>query len=181
MIAKDIVEALAKRHGANNDQTTGKEWAFFEELRAGTGYRTYDYQKGKVKPFNPEQRFDAWAINLYPSKHHEKIVYEIKVNRSDFLNEINNPEKREQALHLSNYFYFATPKGLVSLEEIPEECGLIEVDENLNSRIKKKAPYRDSDVLMWQFFCSVARRACIAERQVKDLEKQIQSDSLSNS
>ncbi|WP_062105225.1 hypothetical protein [Bacillus niameyensis] len=178
MKAKNIVSALAKRHGATDVNTAGKEWAFFEELRAGTGYRTFDYKKGKVKPFNPEQRFDAWAINLYPSKQHERIVYEIKVSRSDFLSEISNPDKRQQALALSNYFYFATPKGLISVDEIPGECGLIEVNDDLSSRIKKKAPYRDTDVLTWQFLCSIARRACVAEKQVNDLQKQIREDYL---
>ncbi len=74
MNAKLVVDALRKRHGA-----VGREWAFFDELRAGTGYK--NIRKG----MNPEQRFDAWAINLYPSKGHMTIAYEVKVSRSDFL------------------------------------------------------------------------------------------------
>jgi hypothetical protein len=175
--AKDVVKALEKRHGADKLNTTGREWAFFAELRAGTGYSTYDYEQKKRKPFNPEQRFDAWAINLYPSKKHERIVYEIKVSRSDFLHEIKNPDKREQALNLSNYFYFATPKGLVSIDEIPDECGLIELDDDLTTKVIKKAPYRNSEHLSWQFVCSLARRACVAERQVKDLENRIRDEA----
>lgn len=176
MKAEDVVKALEKRHGANELNTAAREWAFFAELRAGTGYSTYDYKKNKRKPFNPEQRFDAWAINLYPSKKHERIAYEIKVSRSDFLHEINNPEKRQQALHLSNYFYFAAPKGLIAVEEIPEECGLIEVSEDLSTRIKVKAPFRESEYLSWQFLCSIARRACVAERHVKELQNQIRAN-----
>lgn len=173
MKSKDVIKALKKRHGA-----VGREWAFFEELRAGTGYGTFDYKKGKKKPFNPEQRLDAWAINLWPSKNYERIAYEVKVSRADFINEIKNPDKRQQALDLSNYFYFATPKGLVSIEEIPEECGLIEIDKDLNTRIKKKAPYRDTKILMWQFLCSIARRACVAEDNARNLEKQMRDDYL---
>ena len=175
MQAKDVVKALTRRHGADKLNTTGREWAFFSELRAGTGYSTYDYKKKEKKPFNPEQRFDAWAINLFPSKKHERISYEIKVSRSDFLHEIKNPKKREQALSLSNYFYFAVPKGLVSVNEIPEECGLIEVGENLNTRIKKKAPYRETDNIRWQFLCSIARRACVAEKRIKELEDEMRT------
>jgi hypothetical protein len=153
MKAIDVLEALEKRHSP-----LGREWAFYGELRAGTGYSTYDYVKQQRNPYNPEQRFDAWAINLFPSKKHERIVYEIKVSRGDFLHEIKNPEKRKQALDLSNYFYFATPKGLVRPEEIPSECGLIEISEDLTSRIKVRAPYRETDGLTWQFLSSVARR-----------------------
>lgn len=170
MKARDVVKALEKRHGADHSATTGREWAFFEELRAGTGYGTYDYEKKEKEPNSPEQRFDAFAINLFPSKKHERIVYEVKVSRADFLNEIKNPEKRQQALSLSNYFYFAVPKGLVSVDEIPEECGLIEVDEDLKSRIKKKAPYRDTGEPTWQFVSSIARRGCKAERNAKDFQ-----------
>jgi hypothetical protein len=156
--AKGILLALEKRHSP-----LGTQWAFYRELRAGTGYGIYDYEKKKKNSSNPEQRFDAWAINLYPSKKHERIAYEIKVSRGDFLHEIKNPEKREQALELSNYFYFATPKGLVDVDEIPPECGLIEVDHDLNTRIKLKAPFRRTDGLSWQFLCSIARRGMVSK------------------
>lgn len=156
MNAKDVIDALRKRH-----EPLGKEWAFFEELRAGTGYRRWDYENGKPFPNNPEQRFDAYAINMYPSKQYQRIVYEVKVSKNDFLHEINNPEKREQALSLSNYFYFATPQGLIDVEEIPEECGLIEVmdvgGEN-KAVYTKGAPFRDTDGLSWQFVASISRR-----------------------
>lgn len=152
MTAKDIIKALRKRHGIN-----GREWAFFEELRAGTGYRS------REKKINPEQRFDAWVINLYPSKNHHTIAYEVKVSRSDFLNEIKNPSKRKTAMLYSNEFYFVTPKGLVKASEIPEGCGLIEVDDKLNTRVVVKAEVRPEAELNWNFFASVARRAARAE------------------
>ena len=148
MTSQDIIKALRARHGA-----AGREWAFFDELRAGTGY------KNRRKGFNPEQRFDAWAINLYPSKDHLAIAYEIKVSRSDFLHELKHPEKRKQALSVSNEFYFVTPKGLVKKEEIPPECGLIEVSPDLSSRIVLRAPYRKGKELSWNFLASIARRA----------------------
>ncbi|MFX3631873.1 MAG: hypothetical protein ACE3L7_07310 [Candidatus Pristimantibacillus sp.] len=148
MNAKLVVDALRKRHGAS-----GREWAFFDELRAGTGYK--NIRKG----MNPEQRFDAWAINLYPSKGHMTIAYEVKVSRSDFLHEIANPTKREQALQHSNEFYFAVPAGLVRPDEIPEECGLLYVNEDLTTKVIKKAPYRDEVLLTWGLLASIARRA----------------------
>ncbi len=152
MNAKQVIEALRKRHGSK-----AREWAFFEELRAGTGYK--NIRKG----LNPEQRFDAWAINLYPSKGHMTIVYEVKVSRSDFLHEIANPVKREQALQYSNEFYFAVPAGLVSSEEIPEECGLLYVNDDLTIKTIKKAPYRSDATLTWSLLASIARRSAKSE------------------
>ncbi|WP_407310969.1 hypothetical protein [Desulfosporosinus sp. SB140] len=143
--AKIILKALRERHPE-------KEWAFFEELRAGTGYRNVE------KGINPEQRFDAWAINLYPSKKFLRIVYEIKVSRSDFLHELKNPEKRSQALQMSNCFYFVTPAGLIKPEELPPEVGLIEVKNENESRVKVQAPFREDTEPTWQFLASIARR-----------------------
>jgi hypothetical protein len=154
MTAKDIIKALRKRHGIN-----GRAWAFFEELRAGTGY------KNVRKGHNPEQRFDAWAINLYPSKNHLTVAYEIKVSRSDFLHEIRRPEKRKQAMEHSNEFYFVTPKGLVNPNEIPKGCGLIEVDDKGNTKVVVKAEYRPDAKLTWNFLASIARRAAKHETE----------------
>jgi hypothetical protein len=149
LTASDIIEALKKRHPP-------REWAFFPELRVGTGYQTKRLAKLGI---NPEQRLDAFALNLYPSKEHMRIVYEIKVSRSDFQHEIKNPMKRKQGLELSNEFYFVTPVGLVRPEEIPEECGLIEVHDNLTSRIKVRAPKRTEALEpSWGFIASIARR-----------------------
>lgn len=148
MTSADIIKALRKRHG-------NREWAFFPELRVGTGYQTRRLAKQGI---NPEQRLDAFAFNLYPSKKHMRITYEIKVSRSDFLHELKNPMKRKQGLELSNEFYFVTPVGLVKPEEIPTECGLIEVYDNLNSRIKVRAPRRKGTEPSWNFIASIARR-----------------------
>lgn len=148
MNAQQVIEALRKRHGLN-----GREWAFFDELRAGTGYK--NIRKG----LNPEQRFDAWAINLYPSKNHMTVVYEVKVSRSDFLHEMANPTKREQGLQHSNEFYFAVPSGLVKPEEVPEECGLLYVNDDLSIKTIKKAQYRQDALLSWSLLASIARRA----------------------
>lgn len=59
MKAKGIVEALRKRHNK-------REWAFFAELRVGTGYSSKELRKAGI---NPEQRIDGYVINLYPSKN----------------------------------------------------------------------------------------------------------------
>lgn len=160
MNASDIIRALRVKHSKTG---LSKEWAFFEELRVGTGYKSRkDIKAGTL----PEQRLDAWAINLYPSNNFLKITYEVKVSRSDFLHEIKHPEKRKQGLLLSNEFYFATPAGLVKKEEIPPECGLIYIyPESGGTRIIVPAPFRETDeYASWRFFASVARRAAASDR-----------------
>jgi hypothetical protein len=50
------------------------EWLFFRELRVGTGRRN-----GNV------QRLDAFALNSLPHTGMERVCYEVKTARSDFL------------------------------------------------------------------------------------------------
>ncbi|MFD2168488.1 hypothetical protein [Tumebacillus lipolyticus] len=158
MNAKQIIEALRQRHSQENAGV--KEWAFFEELRVTTGLnplstRHRDYRLDKSKA----QRIDAWVINCYPSKNFLRVAYEVKVSRSDFLHEIKHQEKRQQALALSNQYFFVVPKGLVKPEEVPEECGLIYVDGNQRARVVKQAPMRETAPPDWGFLCSIARRS----------------------
>lgn len=150
--SKDIVKALARKYGDNG---RSNEWAFFSELRAGTGYK---WGRGK-RDHNPEQRLDAFVMNLWPSKQFIRIAFEIKVSRQDFLNEIKAPEKRATALKLSNQFYFVTPVGLVKDHEIPDDCGLMEVSETGSVRVKIKAPIHAGDERPpWTFAAAIARR-----------------------
>lgn len=151
MQTKDIIDALEKYYKDT------RQWAFFKELRVGTGYRKTWAASGP-EPGNPEQRIDAWVINCYSSKRFEKIAFEIKTSRSDFLREITNPQKRYQAMILSNQFYFATPKGMIKPEELPEFCGLVEIDEFGKVKWVVKALSRNDSNPTWGFLASLARR-----------------------
>jgi len=86
------------------------------------------------------------------------IAYEVKVSRSDFLVEMKKPTKRKLALFYSNLYYFATPKGLIRPEELPPECGLIELQDNGRMRIAVEPPWRECHPPSWHFVASIARR-----------------------
>lgn len=166
MKAGEVVTALRKWHGPN-----GREWAFFAELRAGTGYTAYRNKRQGL--YNREQRFDAWALNLWPSKNMLRRCFEIKVSRSDFLHEIKHPEKRQAGLLVSNEFYFAVPQGLVQLDEIPAEAGLVEIGEAGTLLVRKKAPYRTADDLPMAIIASIARRAAESEIRENELRRYV--------
>jgi hypothetical protein len=72
------------------------------------------------------QRLDAFALNTLPHTAMKRVCYEVKTSRGDFLSEIKNPLKRRIGMRYSNEFYFITPAALVSLTEVPLECGLVE-------------------------------------------------------
>lgn len=76
---------------------------------------------------------------------HKRVAYEIKVTRADFRSEMRKPEKRAGAMALSHQFFFATPPGLVKRDEIPADCGLVEVTAGGEVKVIKRAPVRKPD------------------------------------
>lgn len=138
-----ILELLRHRHPK-------PEWATFAELATATGgtYRA--------------RYIDFYAVNVWPSKRYVKIAYEIKVSRSDFFREIDDPTKREPAERVSDECYFVTPAGLVQPDEVPAGWGLIELVAN-GLRRKKGATQRNVTELPIQFVASLARQSSLPE------------------
>lgn len=158
--AREILAVLRRHHDP-------RAWLYVEEVRCGTGYdidarwvRAPNHRH--VRNSTWERRIDAFAMCLYPSRNFERIAYEVKVSRSDFLHEISQPEKRTMAMSLSNLFYFAVPEGLVSPDEVPDECGLIVAKPMQNGvmvrHVAKKAARRVVPEPPLRFMVSLARR-----------------------
>jgi len=153
--------ATLLRHLANLHDPD--EWAFFEELRIGTGF-------GK----DAESRLDAWAIHYHPSKRNVTRSYELKISKGDYNNEVNKPFKRRHALRLSNEAYIVTPKGLLTDEDINKlpEVGFMEFTEDGSVSIRVPAPYRDIMPPTWLFIAALCRRfdKVRYEKYMMDLE-----------
>lgn len=89
--------------------------------------------------YGRHSRLDAWVMKkswinpLY-------IGYEIKINRSDFIND----DKWHNYLPMCNELYFVSPSNIIKPEEIPEQTGLLWVSKT-SARLykKKKAPHRE--------------------------------------
>lgn len=60
---------------------SGMECAVFEQVANGTGAYTDSW-------------IDVATIDLWPSRGYVRRAFEVKVSRSDFLNEIANPKKK---------------------------------------------------------------------------------------
>lgn len=141
MDAKQITEALRQFH-------TPDHWCFMDELRVSNGF---------VK--DNMSRIDFWAIHYLPSRKNLVRSFEIKVSRGDYFHELAVPNKRRPALRLSNQYFFVTPVGLVKPEEVPLDCGLIEVTDTYQLKIVVPAPYREHQhPPTWAFIASLCRR-----------------------
>jgi hypothetical protein len=147
MRADQILDALACRYRA-------PEWAFFRELRCGTGY---DYTWAG-NPSRVQKRLDAWAFHLWPSGGYQPTGFEVKVSRADFLHDVRNGSKRGRYMELCQFFYYVTPSGLVDVSEVPEEAGFITVNSEGRTRIVKHAPRRECPEPEWDFFAAICRR-----------------------
>jgi len=111
MSEKTITRILSTLHPQN-------EWAFFSQLRTTTGFKDHRF-------------IDAFAIHLWPSQNHLRIAYEIKTDRSDFENELQDPEKAMIARILSHKFYYVLTTDIHLRKDhniIPRRTGLIVVD-----------------------------------------------------
>lgn len=71
-----VLSVLAKRHDESGWNGRPGRWIFLPEVPAFTG------------AWGEQQRFDAVALGLVPSVRYARIVYEIKVSRSDWLREL---------------------------------------------------------------------------------------------
>jgi hypothetical protein len=117
----------------------------------------------------------------------KRICYEVKTSRADFFCELRQPLKRRIGMRYSNEFYFVVPGGMLSIAEVPPECGLIEVGnttfEEWKGLIKRQAgffafepasgeysmitvpaPWRDTPGPTWELVAAMLRN------QRKELE-----------
>ena len=96
-----------------------------------------ELQKSLVEHFRNQRRtWLAWReVNLGADVRADVVamarsyrvhlaVYEVKVNRWDFQQDVRSG-KFEKAFPHCHSFYYATPQGLVTKEELPVGCGLI--------------------------------------------------------
>lgn len=145
------LDSLTRRH--TECSVNGREdWLVIRELRTGTGY-------GR----DSEQRIDLFAMQY--TGQHITVGYELKLSRSDWLRELKKPRKRALAMRFTRQFYFAAPRGVIKLDEVPYDCGLIEFEDGpagddgfIGSSCRANAPLRDAHPPTWLFVCALLRR-----------------------
>ena len=118
---------------------------------------------------------DAVAVGLWASHGHAIEGFEIKVARSDWLNEMKQPEKSEPVMRYCNRWWLACPKGVATTDELPSNWGLLELQDNGTLRVKVQAAKLDPAPVTTGFFASLVRRGCEADNEV--LQKLLQRES----
>ena len=108
MKAEDLVALIRKRyptesHGYN-------PCVVLEQVPDGTGL----YQSHWI---------DVAVFQTWASKGLTRSAFEIKVSRSDFLTELQHPEKHAWCKECFHHFWFVAPKDVIQLEELPDGVG----------------------------------------------------------
>jgi hypothetical protein len=122
----------------------GNEWVLLEEVAPATGGGT--------------RYADALAINLWNSRGHAIIGFEVKTSRSDWLRELKQPQKAEPIFRYCDHWNIVAPKGVVKDGELPPNWGLLEV--RAASLVQTVPAARLEPVPITKaFFASLVRRA----------------------
>lgn len=123
MTSKEVKSLLYSRFSA-------PAYAFFTEVGSSTG---------------PAQRYiDGVAFNLFASRGFEVEGFEIKVSRQDFLNEMKNPRKSDDALGNFDRWWLVAPQGVAHPDELPKNWGFYEIRGNRLFK-KKQAPFLEGN------------------------------------
>ncbi len=105
---------------------------------------------------------DVFSIrNSSVQAYLEPVVHEIKVNRADLLGDLKRPEKRQAYLELGGQCWYvlgrdAKDRPIGSPEEIPAECGVMQVVEG-GIELLRVAPKRRFDHLPFGVWMALAK------------------------
>lgn len=141
----NIFEAL-------RDRFSPPEWAYFREVRNGTGFSR-----------KTTRIADALAFSLYPSRGLELHGIEVKCSRPDWIRERKDPEKAEEIGRFCHRWWLATEFGVIKdVSEIPPAWGWLELKEG-EIRQKKEASKRVAEPLDLPMIASILRKASSPE------------------
>lgn len=121
------------------------EWVLIQEAPSSSGFSN--------------RYCDLVAIGVWASTKNEIIGHEVKASRSDWVKELQQPEKSEAFLPYCNRWYIVAAPGIVKLEELRADWGLMEPAKGGKSlKIRKQAAKRDAKPLQGSTLAAWLRR-----------------------
>lgn len=123
----------------------------------GAGYQTF-FEVGNDTGTRVNRHADAVSIGIWPSTGHQIHGFEVKVSRADFLGEMKDPAKSQAIFRFCHRWSLATPPGLVKVDELPPNWGLVTWDGR-GMRTIKHAPLLVPEPIAPGFMAALVRRA----------------------
>jgi hypothetical protein len=121
------------------------------------GYQTF-FEVGNDTGARVSRHADVVSVGIWPSTGHQVHGFEVKVSRTDFLNEMKNPAKSQAIFRFCHRWSLATTPGLVKVDELPPNWGLVTWDGRV-LRTVKQAPLLTPEPISPGFVAALVRRA----------------------
>lgn len=134
---------------ALRDRYKGPAWGFLNHVRNTTGFS------------RQVRTADALAMGLWPSRGLELLGFEVKVHRSDWLRELQQPDKAEEIAQYCDRWWIAAPKDIVKPGELPATWGLLVMNGSRLVAVKEAAKL-EAKPLSRSFLASILRYALTA-------------------
>lgn len=136
--SEDCVAALRARFPQ-------REYAFFEQVANGTGWKA-------------DRWADAVAMSLWPSRGLTIWGFEVKVSKHDWKRELAEPAKSSEIQSYCDHWVIVAPTGIVDTAELPKTWGLLEVTEKGKTKFVVKPPTLKPKVVSRHFVAALLRR-----------------------
>lgn len=118
---------------------------------------------------------DMLAVSTWPSRGLFAEGIEIKCHWNDLTRELENPAKADEIGKFCRYWWVAVPQGLIRPEILlPEQWGIIEVDDRLSAKVSKKATAVPEAPMDGLFVCAVLRNFADTHIHRNDIHIEIQ-------
>lgn len=137
--------------------TSGMIRAGLRSSYAAPGYQVF-YEVGDNTGSRVQRHADAVVVGIWPSTGHVLHGIEIKVSRADWANEMKDPTKSWAVMRYCHRWSLVTPPGLVRVDELPDNWGLMTFDGR-TMRAVKQAPKLTPEPLTAGFVAALVRRA----------------------
>lgn len=129
--------------------------AWLYEVRNGTGYS------------KRERYADALVVSVWPSRGVWIGGIEVKVSRSDWKRELDDPSKAAAIQKWCDFWWIAAAEGVVREIEVPETWGFVELRGKTKVVTVREAPKLTPDPLDRLFVASVLRNQSAAQDAAK--------------
>lgn len=163
MNAEDLVKMIRQRYPL--DRPDGyQKYVVLEQVPDGTG-------------INHAHWIDVAVFDLWPSKGLLRSAFEIKVSRSDFIRELQNPNKHKWVLESFHEFWFVAPQDVIQVEELPLRAGWMCPRGN-KLVVKRHAVKNDNPKLDSTLLAAFMRAAA---KEISRIQLTVAKDILDNS
>lgn len=163
MKAEDLVKMVRQRYPTERPDGYQK-YVVLEQVPDGTGY-------------GQSRWIDVAVFDMWPSKGLLREAFEIKVSRSDFVRELQNPNKYKWVQESFHCFWFVAPQDVIQLAELPANVGWMA--PRGNKLVVKRHAVRNPDPKLDDTLLAAFMRA--AAKEIVRVTKTSVRETLDNS